>query len=202
MFHRDTAATHIPSNSLRSQTASRSQPIFPVQVTENNQSRSPKRPDFLVRRATLVLGGTMPGSCTMRTSFSSSAAIAPNRACRSSATAHDKRFFEGKKGVSTQKTAHHERFCPSTAPIPATKWLCFASKAISALSHAAASPENREMRNEPKDFNAAIQIELHPKNAKRTHQSPTYSNFPSYLHKHTRISASPTPPLACIIGER
>jgi hypothetical protein len=145
----------------------------------------------------------MPGSCATRTSFSSSAAITPNRACRSSAAAHDERFFDGKKGVSTQKTAHHERFCPSTAPRPAKKWLCLANKGKYAQSYAdAASPEDRKMRNEPKGFDEAIQIELLSKNAKRTHQSPTHSKFPSYLHKHTRIPANPTPPPACIIGER
>jgi hypothetical protein len=145
----------------------------------------------------------MPGSCATTTSVSNSATIIPNRACRSSATAHDERFFDGKKGVSIQKTAHHERFCPSSAPRPAKKWLCLVNKGKYALSHAdAASPENRKMPNEPKDFNEAIQIELLLKNAKRTHQSPTYSKFPSYLHKHTRIPANPTAPLACIIGER
>jgi hypothetical protein len=140
----------------------------------------------------------MPGSCA-----TNSATITPNRACRWSATAHDERLFDGNKGVSTQKTAHHERFCPSTAPGPAKKWLCLVNKGNYALSYAdAAGQENRKIRNEPTDFDEAIQIELLSKNAKRTYQSPDCSNFPSYLHKHTRIPANPTAPLACIIGER
>jgi len=100
-------------------TSRRSQPKFFLQLIENNKSRSPNRPTSLVRRATLVLGGTILGSCAMRTTFSSSEAITPNRACHSSATVHYERFFNGNKGVSIQKTTHHERFCPSTAPRPA-----------------------------------------------------------------------------------
>jgi hypothetical protein len=40
---------------------------------------------------------------------------------------------------------------------------------------------------------------------KRTYQSDVDTHFPSYLHKHTistHIQANPSPPAACIIGER
>jgi hypothetical protein len=48
----------------------------------------------------------MPGFCTTRTVFCSSAAITANRAFRASAVAR----FAANKRVSTQETAHHERF--------------------------------------------------------------------------------------------
>jgi hypothetical protein len=158
----------------------------------------------MVRRATLWLGGTMPGSCATRIAFSSPEAISAGRASRSCPAAQFGRLFKGSKGVRIQ----------ITAPRPVKKWLCLANKGKYALSCAGAARKTEKCEMNPRTLTRQCQIELlinqsvltsNNKNAKRTHRSDAYIHFPSYLHEHTAsawIHTNLTRPRACIIGER